>query len=101
MKSESDQDYYYFIQNGTLLRKVQQFSANKAVMRMPDNSKSQSFVPGPGAYKPRVGSLTADNMPSTKNSPINSQATPSQANIADSIFKVKDKSLYSQGFSST
>ena len=29
MKSDQDKDSYYLIQNGTLLRKLQQFSANR------------------------------------------------------------------------
>ena len=32
MKSEQDTDSYYLIQNGTLIRKVQQFSANKTII---------------------------------------------------------------------
>ena len=31
MKSDHDKDSYYLIQNGNLLRKLQQFSANRSI----------------------------------------------------------------------
>ena len=36
MKSDADKDSYYVIQNGTLIRKMQQFSANKHLNQRPD-----------------------------------------------------------------
>ena len=55
MKSEQDQDSYYLIQNGTLLRKTQQMAANKAVPKQPESDliKRTKDWPGPGAYSPR------------------------------------------------
>ena len=67
MKSEQDQDSYYLIQNGTLLRKTQAMAANRGIARMPDVN-ARNMVPGPGAYSPRNNlAQTADkaNKPSS------------------------------------
>lgn len=40
------------IQNGTLLRKLQSFAANKAVKKIADLDKWKTSIPGPGTYSP-------------------------------------------------
>lgn len=51
IKAEDNQNLYYVIENGTLLRKIQAFGANKKSVR-PDIPKEQKLVPGPGQYSP-------------------------------------------------
>ena len=53
MKSDQDKDSYYLIQNGTLLRKLQQFSANRQIAQRPNITGLTQDVPGPGQYSPR------------------------------------------------
>ena len=53
MKCYEDQDSYYMIQNGTLLRKLQQFSANSHLEQRPDITGLSQNTPGPGQYSPR------------------------------------------------
>ena len=60
MKSDQDKDSYYLIQNGTLLRKLQQFSANRQIDQRPNITGLTQDVPGPGQYSPRQHQLTAD-----------------------------------------
>ena len=60
MKSDQDKDSYYLIQNGTLLRKLQQFSANRQIDQRPNITGLTQDVPGPGQYSPRQYQLTAD-----------------------------------------
>jgi len=49
--------FYFVIQNGTLVRKTQQFSSNKGIMRMPELPRERVAVPGPGKYSPTNANL--------------------------------------------
>ena len=61
---------------------------------MPDETKTQSAVPGPGAYKPRIGSLTADQAQATQTQSTRNDTMKSPSNQSE-LFK--DNSLYSNG----
>ena len=56
MRADKDQESYFVIQNGTLLRKAQIMAANKNISRQPEHDAilKKKDWPGPGTYSPHA-----------------------------------------------
>jgi len=66
MRSEEDQNLYYVIVNGVLMKKTQAYAANKALQQRPGLPKDATSFPGPGSYSPNADPLQAGFDPNAR-----------------------------------